>query len=259
MTKSMFDLTGKSAVITGGNGGIGLAYGRGLAKHGADITLWGRNPEKNAAAEAELRLLGSNVTAQAVDVVSEEAVAAAMAEANERHGRLDCVIVNAGQVVYANSVFDIDGATFRGIMDSNLNGAYYTMRSAAMHMVEQFKAGRGGGSIIVCGSLSVFCGYRGMEHYGAAKGGLHSIVKAMANELGRYQIRVNMIAPGFITTEGRNEAEADAKLAKRHPVGRVGQPEDVEGAAVYLASDASSFHTGDILTIDGGWMASLFR
>lgn len=255
----MFDLTGKAAVITGGNGGIGLAYARGLARQGADLTIWGRNPDKNATAAAELLAMGCNVTAQAVDVVSEEAVGAAMAEAQERHGRLDCVIVNAGQVVYANSVFDIDGATFRGIMDSNLNGAYYTMRSAAMHMVDQFKQGKGGGSIIVCGSLSVFCGYRGMEHYGAAKGGLHSIVKAMASELGRYQIRVNMIAPGFIKTEGRNEEEADDKLARRHPVGRVGLPADVEGAAVYLASDASTFHTGDILTIDGGWMASLFR
>jgi NAD(P)-dependent dehydrogenase (short-subunit alcohol dehydrogenase family) len=255
----MFDLSGKAAVITGGNGGIGLAYARGLARQGADLTIWGRNPDKNAAAEAELLTFGHKVKACAVDVVSEEAVAAAMAEAHERHGRLDCVIVNAGQVVYAKSVFDIDGATFRGIMDSNLNGAYYTMRSAAIHMVEQFKAGRGGGSIIVCGSLSVFTGYRGMEHYGAAKGGLNSIVKAMANELGRYQIRVNMIAPGFITTEGRDEADADARLAKRHPVGRVGLPADVEGAAVYLASDASTFHTGDILTIDGGWMASLFR
>jgi NAD(P)-dependent dehydrogenase (short-subunit alcohol dehydrogenase family) len=255
----MFDLSGKAAVITGGNGGIGLAFARGLARQGADLTIWGRNQDKNAAAEAELRAFGNKVAARTVDVVSEEAVTAAMAEANERHGRLDCVIVNAGQVVYANSLFDIDGATFRGIMDSNLNGAYYTMRSAAIHMIDQFKRGQGGGSIIVCGSLSVFTGYRGMEHYGAAKGGLHSIVKSMANELGRYQIRVNMIAPGFITTEGRNEEEADAKLARRHPVGRVGLPGDVEGAAVYLVSDASSFHTGDILTIDGGWMASLFR
>ncbi len=257
---SLFDLTGKTVLVTGGNSGLGLAYALGMAKQGANAILWGRNEKKNASAVAELTALGVKAFAQVVDVADEAQVVAGFAEAVKRVGKIDCVVQNAGFANGAPSFMEITTEQYHAQIGVALHGGFYTLREAAKHMVARAEAGDPGGSIILCGSGTVFAGIQGMEHYGAAKAGLASMMRGMAAELGRYGIRVNMIAPGYVKTDiGGGGAEAAEKMiASRTPIPRIGRPEDVEGAAAYLASDAASWHSGDILNIDGGYLASYF-
>jgi NAD(P)-dependent dehydrogenase (short-subunit alcohol dehydrogenase family) len=257
-TRGLFDLTGKTVLVTGGNGGLGLAYARGMARQGADAIIWGRNEAKNEAAAAELVDLGVRALSQRVDVTDEAQVIAAFADAVACVGKIDCVVQNAGFANPALSFAEMATEQYHAQIAVALHGGFYTLREAARHMIAQADAGSPGGSIILCGSGTVFGGMKGMEHYGAAKSGLAAMMRGMAAELAPYGIRVNMIAPGYIKTELGGSPETEAFFAGRTPMGRLGNPADVEAAAVYLASDAASFHSGDILTIDGGWMASYF-
>jgi NAD(P)-dependent dehydrogenase (short-subunit alcohol dehydrogenase family) len=171
-------------------------------------------------------------------------------------GRVDCVFANAGFTTHAPSFPDMTSEMYHELLNVNLHGAFYTLREASRHMRDRALAGDAGGSIVVCGSLSIFQGRQGMEHYAGAKGALSAMVKGMAVELGQYKIRTNMIAPGFIMTEMTDSSPQSEAVAKHFagitPLGRPGYPSDIEGPAAYLASDASIFHTGDILVIDGG-------
>jgi NAD(P)-dependent dehydrogenase (short-subunit alcohol dehydrogenase family) len=257
MKTDLFDLSGKTALVTGANSGLGFAYARGLAKAGADIMIWGRRQEHNERATAELSAFGTRVLSRCVDVASEQAVIAGIEDAVARLGRLDCVVVNAGFATRANTTADMDSALYHELLDVNLHGAFYTLRETARHMVERSKAGDTGGSIIICGSLSIMRGVPGMGHYAAAKGALNSLSKTMAVELAPHQIRVNVVAPGFVATEMTQADPEVYKVLEREvssatPMGRVGQLEEFEGIAVYLASDCSRYHTGDTLVIDGG-------
>jgi len=256
----MFSLKGKTVLVTGGNGGLGLAFARGMVRQGADAILWGRDTKKNDSAVAELSAMGAKVFAQVVDVSDEQQVISSFAEAVQRVGKIDCVVQNAGLSNPVPSFAEMTTEQYNMQIDVALNGGFYTLREAARHMTARAKAGDPGGSIILCGSGSVFGGLPGMEHYGAAKAGLAAMMRGMATELAPIGVRVNMIAPGYIKTgiAGEFEEQTDAMFAQRTPAGRVGLPADVEAAAVYLACDASSFHTGDILVIDGGWLASYF-
>lgn len=257
MGKGMFDLTGKVVLAAGANSGIGLGFLLGCAKQGADVVVWGRRADRNEAALAQLQAAGAGRAHQeVVDVADEQAVIAAFAASLAAMGRVDCVFANAGFTSHAPSFPDMTTEMYHQLLNVNLHGAFYTLREAARHMRDRAKAGDPGGSIAVCGSLSILQGRQGMEHYAAAKGALAAMLKGMAVELGQYQVRVNMIAPGFIMTEmteGSPQTEAVAKhFAAITPLGRPGYPSDIEGPAAYLASDASAFHTGDILIIDGG-------
>lgn len=254
----LFDLSGKTALVTGGNSGLGLAYARGMARQGSDIVIWGRNPDKNAAASAELAAFGVKVLAQEVDVTSEEQIVAGFAEAVAWAGRIDTVVQNAGFANAAPAFTEISTEQFRSQIEVALSGGFFTLRTAARHMVARAEAGDPGGSIILCGSGTIFAGTKGLEHYGAAKAGLAAMMRGMAAELGAHGIRVNMIAPGYIKTDLGSGGGPDEMFASRTPLGRAGRVADVEGAAAYLASDAASFHSGDILNIDGGWLASYF-
>lgn len=261
MAQNLFDLTGKVAVVTGANSGLGLGYARGLAKAGADVVIWGRRESQNRQAVKELQQYGGRILGLEVDVRSDEAVSTAMDEAVSKMGRVDCVVANAGISSMA-PIVDMTTTLYHELLDINLHGAFYTLREAARVMGERAKTGDLGGSLIVCGSLTVFSGVPGMSHYAAAKGALHSMVKTLAAELGPQQIRVNMIAPGFIETEmTRSDPQAfemiDKVVQERTALGRTGQPEELEGAAVYLASDMSRYHTGDSLVVDGGQLAKL--
>jgi len=153
---------------------------------------------------------------------------------------------------------DMTSEMYHGLLNVNLHGAFYTLREAARHMRDRAAAGDRGGSIVACGSLSIFHGLQGMEHYAAAKGALAAMIKSIAREMAQYGVRANMIALGFILTgmtEGNPQTEAIVKhFSATTPMGRPGRPADIEGIAAYLASDASEFHTGDILVIDGGRM-----
>ncbi|NJM36324.1 MAG: SDR family oxidoreductase [Rhodomicrobium sp.] len=185
-----------------------------------------------------------------------------MAAAVAEFGRLDCVVANAGTATVA----PIDRMTsdiWHGLLDINLHGVFYTCREAAKHMKARAEAGEPGGSIVLNGSLAVFGGVPGLAHYAAAKGGLNSMSKVLAVEMGAFGVRVNVVCPGFIVTE---IAEADAEMTKqtilatqaRTPIKEIGRPADLEGIIVYLASDMSRYHSGDTITLDGGMMAQTF-
>ena len=257
MTRGLFDLTGRVVVAAGANSGIGLGFLMGCAKQGADVVVWGRREENNARAVAELKAAGAGRThSEVVDVSDEAAVRRGFASTLEVMGRVDCVFANAGFTSRAPSFPDMTSEMYHQLINVNQHGAFYTMREAAVHMRERAQAGDPGGSIVVCGSLSIFHGVKGMEHYAGAKGALAAMVKSIALEMGQYQVRCNMIAPGFILTEMSEGAKQIPGLiesvSKATPLGRPGYPSDIEGPAAYLASDASVFHTGDILIIDGG-------
>lgn len=260
MSGDLFDLTGKVALVTGGNSGIGLGFAVGLAKAGANIVIWGRREEHNRSAERTLRLHGVRVASRTVDVSAEAEVIEGMRAAVAEMGRLDCVVANAGFATRA-PLTEMTAEIYHRLLDVNQHGAFYTVREAAKHMVERAKAGDPGGSLILCGSGSIFQGVPTMAHYGTAKGALNSLAKALAAELGPYGIRANVIAPGFIITDMTQAdpvlgAQIAAAVAAKAPLGRAGRPEDLEGAVVYLASDASCYHTGDTLVIDGGKLAA---
>jgi NAD(P)-dependent dehydrogenase (short-subunit alcohol dehydrogenase family) len=257
MTRGLFDLTGKVVLATGANSGIGLGFLQGCAKQGADVVVWGRRAAKNAEALELLRALGARRShAEAVDVSDEAAVAAAFASTLAVMGRVDCVFANAGFHQRAGSFSDLNTEMYHAMLNVNLHGAFYTLREATRHMRSRSQAGDPGGSIVACGSLSMFHGLQGMEHYAAAKGALAAMIKGLAVEMGPYGVRANMLAPGFIVTGISDDADRLEAVTKRFsaitPLGRPGYIADIEGPAAYLASDASRFHTGDILVVDGG-------
>lgn len=262
MPENLFDLTGKTALVTGGNSGLGLAFATGLARAGADVIIWGRRAERNHEAAEKLRKHGGRVATREVDVTDDAQVDAAFAAAIAEFGRLDCVIANAGTATMA-PIDEMTSKIYHDLLNVNLHGVFYTVRGAARHMKARAQAGNPGGSIILCGSLTIFAGVPGLAHYGAAKGGLNSMSKSLAVEMGAYGVRVNVIAPGFIVTEIAEQnpemlqAVLDATLA-RTPIKKPGRPEDLEGIIVYLASDMSAYHSGDTITLDGGMMAQTY-
>lgn len=255
MSKGLFDLSGKVAVVTGGNSGIGLGFARGIAKQGGDVSLWARSQEKLQKAKAELEQYGVKVSTLSVDVSSEAEIIAAYDKVLAEHGRLDTVVANAGLPPTSRSVLDMTTEQYHGLLGINMHGAFYTLREGARHMVKRAEAGEPGGSLIFCGSLSIFRGIPGKQNYAAAKSGIAAAVRCMAVEFAPHGIRANVVAPGFIKTEmmGPLDQMSDIEkyMASKIPMGRPGSAADFEGIAAYLASDASSFHTGDTIVIDG--------
>jgi NAD(P)-dependent dehydrogenase (short-subunit alcohol dehydrogenase family) len=252
-----FDLTGKAALITGGNGGIGLGMAEGLAAAGAKVAIWGQNPEKNAKAEAVLKAYGVEVLVQKVDVADEAAVVAGVAEAIDKLGRLDFCAANAG--IGGGAPFDeMTTEKWRRVTTVNLDAVFWTFREAVKHMIKRAEAGDPGGSLVVTSSTSAIHGAPRNEAYASTKGAVLSMVRGLAVEYARHGIRANSILPGWIATDMTAGAQAwdkfDEKVIKgRVPMRRWGEGEDFSGIAVYLASDASKFHTGDSFVIDGGY------
>jgi NAD(P)-dependent dehydrogenase (short-subunit alcohol dehydrogenase family) len=257
MAYEPFNLAGKVALVTGGNRGIGLGMARALAQAGADIVIWGRSSKHNLAAQGELDTLGVRVLTQQVDVADETAVVGAMAEAVVAMGRVDTVIANAGIGAGARSFSEMTSDIWRRNIAVNLDGAFFTCREACKHMVARAKAGDPGGSIAVTSSLAAVDGAARNEAYAAAKGGVITMIKAIAVEHARYGVRANSILPGWIATDMTAGSQAsdvfNQKVISRVPIRRWGEPADFGGIAVYLASDASKYHTGDTFLIDGGY------
>jgi NAD(P)-dependent dehydrogenase (short-subunit alcohol dehydrogenase family) len=255
MAKGLFDLSGKVAVVTGGNSGLGLGFARGIAKQGGDIAVWARSAEKNARAKDLLEALGARVTTRQVDVSSEAEVVAAYDAVMADFGRVDCVIANAGLPPSTTSTLEMTSEHYHRLLDISMHGAFYTLREGARLMVRRAEAGEPGGSLIYCGSLSMFHGLAGRGNYAAAKAGMGAFVRSLAVEFGKYGIRANVIAPGYVRTgmtESREEwGPVDKHFAARTPIPRPGLTSDFEGIAAYLASDASSYHSGDTIVIDG--------
>lgn len=249
----MFDLTGKTAVITGGNRGIGLGYATGLAKAGAAIAIWSRNETKNQDAVAQLESTGATALSVECDVTDEASVARATEVTMEALGHIDALFANAGVSNDARFPDEFSLERWKSVLDVNLDGVFLTCRDVSQAMI----AGGSGGSIAITASVAGRLGIPRQPHYSASKGAVLNLTRSLAQSLARHQIRVNSISPGFIETDMTAGWSGDARFEQamiqgRVPLKRWGTSEDFEGIAVYLASDASSFMTGADLVLDGG-------
>jgi NAD(P)-dependent dehydrogenase (short-subunit alcohol dehydrogenase family) len=252
-----FDLGGKVALVTGGNGGIGLGMAEGLAEAGAAVVIWGSNAAKLAAAEAQLARHGGRVLAQRCNVADEAAVEAAFAEALARMGRIDACFANAGVSQKRAAFHELATEEWRRVLGINLDGAFFTLRAAARHMVERAKSGDAGGRLVAISSTAAIHGAARAAAYAAGKGALLAVMRALAVELARYGVTANSILPGWIETDMTEAAIEDPKFSgnvlPRIPLRRWGRKEDFAGLAVYLASEASAYHTGDGFVVDGAY------
>jgi NAD(P)-dependent dehydrogenase (short-subunit alcohol dehydrogenase family) len=251
-----FDLSGKVALVTGGNGGIGLGMAEALAASGADVVIWGTNETKNAAAATALKAYGKRVSTRKVDVSKENEVVDGMKATLAEMGRIDCVVANAG-IGGGAPLVELTTELFRKVHGVNEEGVFWTFREAAKHMIDRAKNGDANGSMVVVASTAGIEGAARNSAYGASKGAVMSMARALAVELARYGIRVNSIAPGWIATDMTASAQSSSvfneKVIPRVPARRWGEPSDFGGIAVYLASDASAYHTGEAFVIDGGY------
>ncbi|RMD85204.1 MAG: SDR family oxidoreductase [Candidatus Dadabacteria bacterium] len=249
---ALFDLHGHVALVTGGNGGIGLGMARGLARAGAALAIWGRDQEKNRRAVAELRELGADAEAFQCDVASEESVCTQVARTLERFGRIDSCFANAG-TWKASPFTSMTLEDWEAVLRVNLGGAFLVFREVVKHMIDR----GGGGKLVAVGSIGAIHGMPRHENYSASKAGLCALIRSLAVELARHDIQANAILPGWVATdmtaELRKWRKLDETVRARTPARRWGTPEDFEAVAVYLASPASRFHTGDVLRIDGGY------
>jgi len=248
----MFDLTGKVALVTGGNGGIGLGMATGLADAGATVVLAGRNAGKSAAAVAGLRARGRQADAIACDVTGEAEVAALVQELMTRHGRLDILVNNAGTTV-RKPPHELSLEEWTRVLDTNLTSAFLCCRAAHAPM----KAG-GGGKIVNIGSMLSIFGAPYAAAYGASKGGIVQFTRSIATAWAPDNIQANAVLPGWIDTELTRGAREQVpglneRVLARTPAGRWGAPADLAGIAVFLASGASDFVTGTAIPVDGGY------
>lgn len=257
MTFPLFDLTGRVAVITGGGSGIGLGMAGGLLGAGASVALLGRTASRLDAAAAQLASdhpdAGGRVLTVPCDVAEEEAIVAGLDQVVSELGSLDSCFANAAVEGPYASTLDTTAEDFRSVTRIDLDGTFLTLREAARRMV----GGGHGGSLVAVSSIGALTGMPRQLPYAASKGGLLSLVNAMAVDPARHGIRVNALLPGFIDTELTHEHFATEQVQRlmmpRIPARRWGTAQDFAGIAVYLASDASSYHSGDTLVVDGGF------
>ncbi len=251
--ENTLDLTGKVALVTGGNHGIGLGMAEGMAAAGASVVIWGRNEVRNAEAMERLALFGGESLALRVDVGDEQAVVDGFQATVDAFGAVDAVFANAGVGAGATAFHEMTTEEWRWMFNVNMEGVFWTFREAVKHMKS-----RGSGSLVVTSSISADMGFPRGEHYAATKAAVRALIQGIAVEYGKYGIRANAISPGWVVTgmtDGFLEGERfEATVKPRIPLGRWGSPEDFGGIAVYLASDASRWHTGDTITIDGGYL-----
>ncbi len=250
-------LEGKTVLITGASAGIGRAAAIGAAKHGADVALNYLHGDKQAAhVVAEIESLGRRAVAIAGDVADPEAATNFVGRATEALGRIDVFVNNAGICPF-HSFLDMPVETFERTMRVNLHGAYFMVQAAANQMVRQ----GGGGAIIAVSSISALVGGEYQTHYTPTKAGVHSLMQSTAIALGRYGIRCNSVLPGTILTDINKVDLADIgkreRMASRIPLGRLGEPEDLVGPIVFLASDLARYVTGAALLVDGGAFVNL--
>jgi 2-deoxy-D-gluconate 3-dehydrogenase len=251
----MFDLTGRVALVTGGNGGIGLGLARGLAKAGAAVMVAGRNTDKNAAAVAELRVLVARAESVVVDVADKASLAAMVATTVATFGRLDILVNNAGTNIRRKPE-EVSPEDWHTVLDTNLTSAMFASQAAHPHL----KA-HGVGRIINNGSMLSIFGMPLHAAYASSKGAVVQLTKALATAWAKDGITVNCILPGWIDTDLTRGARKDIagleeKVIARAPAGRWGTPADFEGIAAFYASDAAAYVTGTAIAVDGGYSIS---
>ncbi|MFJ4828665.1 SDR family NAD(P)-dependent oxidoreductase [Streptomyces sp. NPDC088747] len=249
-----FDLSGRVALVTGGNSGIGLGMARALARAGADLAVWGTDETRNAAAADELLSLGIKAAAFRCDVGDPRQVTEAFAATLGAFGRVDACFANAGIGGSGAPFLDQSYEEWRRVTRVDLDGVFLTLQAAGRHMVER---GKGGSLVAVSSLIGPTGGYPTTQAYAASKSGVLGMVRSIAVELGRHGVRANTLIPGWVETPMADDLLAWEKFARRTkgrtPLKRYGTPEDIGGIAVYLAADASRFHTGDEIALDGGY------
>jgi gluconate 5-dehydrogenase len=250
-----FDLGGKVALVTGSSGGLGFAMARGLAEAGATVVLNGRNAERLDASVERLRADGLATHGRRFDVTDAGSVREGVAGVERDVGPLDVLVNNAG-VQQRRPLAEMDDDAWRTVLETNLTGPFLMTREVGRRMID-----RGGGKIINICSLMSEVHRPTIANYSAAKGGLKMFTRATAAEWGRHNIQCNAIGPGYFLTEMTrklaDDPEFDAWIRGRTPANRWGRPEELQGAAVFLASRASDFVNGQILYVDGGLLATL--
>lgn len=246
-----FDLTGKVAIVTGANTGIGQAIALSLAEAGADIAAVGRTPAEDTV--AQVRALGRRAEIMSADLSSIEPVQRIVDETIATLGRLDILINNAGIIRRADSV-DFTEADWDAVVDTNLKSVFFLCQAAGRHMLRQ-----GSGKIVNIASLLSFQGGIRVPSYTASKSGVAGLTKLLANEWAAKGVSVNAIAPGYIATNNTAALQADEtrnrQIQERIPAGRWGAASDIGGAAVFLSSSAAGYIHGHVLPVDGGWLA----
>jgi NAD(P)-dependent dehydrogenase (short-subunit alcohol dehydrogenase family) len=256
----IFDLTGRAAVITGGNGGIGLGIAQALATAGCNVSIWGRNADKNKVAAATMSGAPGKVDTRVCDVTDIASVKAAMAATLDTFGRVDGCFANAGIGGGGRHAFiDRTEEQWRTMFATNLDGVFHVFQAAARHMTERANGGDAFGRLVATSSLAALFGTARNEHYAATKAAINALVRALAVELARHGITANAILPGWIKSEMTAGIMANEKFVAnvipRIPMRHFGEPSDFGGIAVYLMSKASSYHTADTFVIDGGYTA----
>lgn len=248
---AMFDLAGKVALVTGANTGIGQAIAVALADAGADVAAAGRSPADETV--ALVRDAGRQSENFVADLSSLVAVQPLVDAVLARFGRIDILVNNAG-IIRRADLLEFSEEDWDAVLDTNLKSLFFLSQAVARHMAQ-----RGSGKIVNIASLLTFQGGIRVPSYAAAKSGVGGVTKAMANELAAKGIQVNAIAPGYVATNNTAALQADEtrnrQILERIPSGRWGKPEDIAGAAVFLAAPASDYVTGHILAVDGGWLA----
>lgn len=251
----LFDLSGRVAVVTGGNKGIGLGLARGLARAGASVALWARDLAAAEKAVQELEPLGDgDKAAFECDVSDEEAVLEALDATIDRFGQVDSAFANAG-TTWGVSFPEMELSELEDLFQVNVGGVFLVAREVARHLIARDAPG----SIVITSSIAAHHGLPTAPHYSASKGAATALARALAVRLARHRIRVNVLAPGWVETEMTDDMRQNPRfeeaLRYRVPLRRWGTASDFEGAAVFLASDASAFMTGAELILDGGYSA----
>ncbi|WP_346267897.1 SDR family oxidoreductase [Streptomyces sp. SID4956] len=241
--------------MTGGNSGIGFGMADALAAAGAQVAVWGTNVERNASAVDRLSRHGNKAVAVRCDVGDPEQVSQAMTETVAALGKVDTCVANAGVGGVGQRFLDLTPQEWHRVLRINLDGVFLTFQAAARHMAER---GEGGSLIAVSSIIGTAKGEATTQAYATSKAGLGGLVRSCAVELGRYGIRANSVQPGWIETPLAKDLLEDKRFGDealpRIPSRRWGRPEDLGGIAVYLASDASRYHTGDDFVVDGGYV-----
>lgn len=251
---ALFDLTGRVAVVTGGNGGIGRGIALGLAEAGAAVAVWGRSDEKNQRVLAELNTIGVPCLAAVVDMTARPALEPALHRVEGELGSISILVNNAGNVSLSGGVLNERPEDWDSVLETQLSSVFLLSKLAAKSMVPHKR-----GKIINIGSMYSFFGSGLIPSYSAAKGAIIQLTKSMAVELAPHNIQVNAIAPGWFETDMTAPVRTVAmkpmndEILARTPAGRWGQPEEVAGTAVYLAGRASDFVTGETIRVDGGY------
>jgi len=253
----LFDLSGQVAIVTGTSRGLGQYFARALARAGADLVLTSRKRETLAAFEAEVQSLGRKTVALELDVRDQKSIEKMADAAHAAFGRIDILINNAGCNV-RKPALDITWDDWNLVLDTNLRGSFFVAQAVARHMIAR-KYGR----IINVGSVTSVAGYAGLAPYGASRGGIRQLTMSLADDWGKHGVTVNCLAPGWFRTEQNKVLYEDTEwveyVCERIPLKRPGQPNDLDGAIVFLASESSRYVTGQTILVDGGISTGAMR